>query len=183
MKKIIMGGALALAALSSQAATFTVDAMNNSSSGGTGLASITLAAGEAFTVSSSLDDLWSAGALPRWSDANGLTGPRFANGADDSGESVGTQIGTDFGMWTQNGHSSAYGSLVAEIGGQWITLGANSSGVAPAAGTLNLYYWDSNNGDNTGAITFNISAVPEPSTYLMLGVGLMALTVLRKRKA
>ncbi|MFA9219521.1 MAG: PEP-CTERM sorting domain-containing protein [Sphingomonadaceae bacterium] len=183
MKKMIIGAALALGALSAQAASFTVDAKDNSSSGGTALATITLTAGQAFNISSSTDDLWSAGALPRWSDANGLIADRFATGADESGEAFGTQIGSIFSSYSQNGHSAAYGALVGEIGGQWVTLGANYSGVATASGTLNLYYWDSNNGDNTGAITFNVSAVPEPSTYLMLGAGLMMLTVLRKRKA
>ena len=183
MKKIITGGALALAALSAQAATFTVDAYNNSSSGGTALASISLAAGQAFTVTASTDDLWSAGALPRWSDGDGLTYDRYANGLDDSGQSIGTHIGTNFGLWSQNGHNAAYGALVGEIGGQWITLGTNFNGVAPAAGTLNLYYWDSNYGDNTGRITFDVSAVPEPSAYLMLGAGLMLLAAARKRKA
>jgi hypothetical protein len=43
------------------AQTFVVDAQANSSSGGTGLASIVLIAGQTFTVSSSTDDLWSAG--------------------------------------------------------------------------------------------------------------------------
>ncbi len=183
MKKIIIGAVFALAAWSAQAATFTVDAMANSSSGGTGLDSITLTAGQAFSVSSSLNDLWSAGDLPRWSDANGLTYDRYATALDDSGQAAGTHIGTDFGIWSQNGHSAAYGTLVGEIGGQWMTLGANFSGVAPAAGTLHLYYWDSNNGDNSGSIAFNIAAVPEPSAYLMLGAGLVALSVLRKRKA
>ena len=183
MKKMMIGGALALAALSAQAAPFTVDAFGNSSSGGTGLASIVLAAGQAFTVTASTDDLWSAGALPRWSDGDGLTYNRYANGLDDSGQVVGTYIGANFGTWTQNGHSAAYGALVGEIGGQWITLGTNFNGVAPAAGTLNLYYWDSNYGDNTGRITFNVTAVPEPSTYLMMGAGLLMLGALRKRKA
>lgn len=183
MKKIIIGGALALAGWSAQAATFTVDAYGNSSSGGTGLASVALAAGQGFTVSASTDDLWSAGALPRWSDGNGLTYDRYATATDDSGQAVGTHIGANFGPWTQNGHTAAYGALVGEIGGQWITLGTNFNGVAPAAGTLNLYYWDSNYGDNTGRITFNIAAVPEPSTWLMLGAGLLMLTALRKRQA
>jgi hypothetical protein len=183
MKKIIIGGALALAALSAQAATFTVDAMGNSSSGGSGLASIVLAAGQAFTVTASTDDLWSAGALPRWSDGDGLTYDRYATATDDSGQAVGTHIGTNFGPWTQNGHTAAYGTLVGEIGGQWISLGTNFNGVAPTAGTLNLYYWDSNNYDNEGRITFNVTAVPEPSTYLMMGAGLLMLGALRKRKA
>ena len=120
------------------AQTFVVDAQANSSSGGTGLASIVLIAGQTFTVSSSTDDLWSAGALPRFSDANGLTADRWATATDDSGEAV---------------------------------------------GTLNLYYWDSNNGDNFGSISFDIQAVPEPAAWGMMigGFGLAGMA-LRRRK-
>jgi hypothetical protein len=44
---------------------------------------------------------------------------------------------------------------------------------------LKLYYWDSNNSDNTEFVTANISAVPEPSTWAMMipgfaGVGCLA---------
>jgi len=173
--------ATALAALPSQAATVVVDAYANSSSGGVAVNAINLTAGQAFSVSSSLDDLWSAGDLPRYSDANGLTYDRYATAADDSGQPVGTHIGTNFGSWTQNGHTAAYGSLVGEIGGQYLTLGANYSGLAPASGTLHLYYWDSNYGDNSGHITFNVSAVPEPGMFVMLLAGLLVLAPIRRR--
>jgi hypothetical protein len=185
MIKQVCAGALlsatALVALSSQAATVVVDAYANSSSGGVAVDAISLTAGQAFSISSSLDDLWSAGALPRYSDANGLTGERYATAADDSGQPVGTHIGTDFGTWTQNGHTAAFGSLVGEIGGQYITLGANYSGVAPTSGTLHLYYWDSNYGDNSGQITFNVSAVPEPGMFVMLLAGLLVLAPVKRR--
>ena len=181
IQQLCSGALLAATALAAQAGTVVVDAYANSSSGGVAVDAITLTAGQAFTVSSSLNDLWSAGALPRFSDANGLTSDRYATAADDSGQAPGSLIGTNFGLWTQNGHSAAYGSLVGEIGGQYLTLGANFSGVAPAAGTLHLYYWDSNNGDNSGAIRFNVSAVPEPSTSLMFLAGLLLLAPVRRR--
>lgn len=173
--------ATALVALPSQAATVVVDAYANSSSGGVAVDAINLTAGQAFSISSSLNDLWSAGDLPRYSDANGLTYDRYATAADDSGQPVGSHIGTDFGIWTQNGHSAAYGALVGEIGGQYLTLGANYSGVAPASGTLHLVYWDSNYGDNSGQITFNVSAVPEPGMFAMLLAGLLVLAPVRRR--
>jgi hypothetical protein len=165
------------------AQTFVVDAMANSSSGGTGLASVALSAGQTFTISSSTDDLWSAGALPRYSDANGLTGDRFATATDDSGQAVGTQIGTNFGLWSQNSLSAAYGSLVGELNGVYMLLGANGSFVASSSGTLNLYYWDSNNGDNFGTIAFNITAVPETAAWAMMigGFGLAGAAVRRRK--
>lgn len=181
IKQVSAAVLLAASALSAQAATVVVDAYANSSSGGTAVDAISLTAGQSFSISSSLNDLWSAGALPRYSDANGLTYDRYATAADDSGQSVGTQIGTDFGLWTQNGHSAAYGSLVGEIGGQYLTLGANYSGVAPASGTLHLYYWDSNNGDNSGQIAFEVSAVPEPGMFAMLLAGLLVLAPVKRR--
>lgn len=174
--------ALTIAAPAS-AQTFIVDAMANSSSGGTGLASITLTAGQTFTISSSTDDLWSAGALPRYSDANGLTGDRWATATDDSGQPVGTQIGANFGLWSQNSLSAAFGSLVGELNGVYMLLGANGSFVAGSSGTLNLYYWDSNNGDNFGTIAFNISAVPEAAAWGMMigGFGLAGAAVRRRK--
>jgi len=181
IKQVCAAALLSSAALASQAATVVVDAYANSSSGGVAVNAISLTAGQSFSISSSLDDLWSAGALPRYSDANGLTYDRYATATDDSGQLVGTHIGTNFGSWTQNGHSAAYGSLVGEIGGQYITLGANYSGLAPASGTLHLYYWDSNNYDNSGRITFNISAVPEPGMFLMLLAGLLVLAPVKRR--
>lgn len=182
MKKLLAAGLMALAAGSAQATVYNVFALDNSSSGGVGLATINLSAGQAFSVTASTNDLWSAGALPRFSDANGLTGDRFATAADDSGVAVGTQIGTNFGTWTQNGFSAAYGTLVGNIGGQYIALGTNFVGNAPVAGTLNLYYWDSNNGDNTGSIAVNVSPAPEPETYAMMALGLgLVGSVTRKR--
>src|ERR1700709_1679307 len=97
----------------SSASAVTVDALENSSSGGVGkITGTLLTAGEAFSVTVASNDLWNAGALPRWSDANGLTGNRFATGSDESGQAAGTQIGQDFGTWSQNSFSAPYGSLV-----------------------------------------------------------------------
>ena len=53
------------AATASQALTVNVDAAANSSTGGVGLDTLSLTAGQAFSVSVDPLDLWSAGALPR----------------------------------------------------------------------------------------------------------------------
>jgi hypothetical protein len=178
--------ASALVAGAAAAADFTVSAFDNSSSGtGVGLATISLSAGQQFTVSVDANDLWSAGALPRWSNADGLTGNRFATGTDESGEPAGTLIGQDFGLHTQNGLSAPFGTLVGELGGVFEVLGTNFSGPAWNSGTLTLFYWDSNNFDNTGSVLASVAAVvPEPASWsLMIGGFGLAGAMLRRRRA
>ena len=180
--------ALALAATmgSASAATYVVKAFNHSiNSGiGTGLSTIALTAGQGFSVSSSTDDLWSAGPLPRFSDANGLTGDRFATASDDSGQAVGTQIGANFGFIPISGHVAPFGALVGRIGGVYQTLGANFSGPAWNSGTLELFYWDTFSLDNSGEIAFNIAAVPEPASWALMiaGFGLVGGAMRRRAK-
>lgn len=173
-------------ASAAEAAVYVVGAQANSSSGGVGASTISLTGGQNFTVNVAPSDLWSAGALPRWSNANGLIGDLFATGSDNSGEAAGTLIGQDFGTWTQNGLTAAFGTLVGEIGGVFKVLGTSYTGAAWGAGTLNLYYWDSNSADNAGAIDAFVtasSAVPEPATWaLMIGGFGLAGQALRSRK-
>lgn len=173
---LILGGA-------AHASSYVVDAFANSSSGtGVGLPTITLTAGETFSVSVAPTDLWSAGALPRWSNADGLTKDLYATGSDDSGEPAGTLIGTNFGTWTENGFTAPYGALVGLVGGDYLLLGTSFNGVAPAAGILDLFYWDSNNSDNTQYITANVSAVPEPGVWTLMLVGAGGLGALLRRR-
>lgn len=156
---------------------FDVYAFANSTSGtGVGLdTGLAFTIGDNFTVSVDPDDLWNAGDLPRWSNADGLTVNLNATGSDDSGEPFGTLIGVPFVNHPQHGLSLPFGSLVGAIDGTFFLLGTSFSGPAPATGNLLLYYWDSNNDDNTELITAYVDpdprSVPLPSTLLLLSAG------------
>jgi uncharacterized protein (TIGR03382 family) len=165
------------------AALIDVFAQANSSSGGVGASSgLTLSLGQSFSVVVSPTDLWSAGALPRWSNANGLIGPLLSTGSDESGTAAGTAIGANFGTHTQSGLSAPFGALVGEISGTFFLLGTSFSGPAPAAGLLNFYYWDSNSGDNSDKVSVNVQAtgVPAPGTLMLFAAA--ALPLLRRRR-
>ncbi|MFA5989381.1 MAG: PEPxxWA-CTERM sorting domain-containing protein [Sphingomonas sp.] len=185
-----LGAALVAATLFSAApagaaVVISVSARDNSTTGGTAAATgLSFAAGQRFRITSSTNDLWSAGALPRFSDANGLVANRFATAADDSGQLVGTLIGQNFGSHSQGNLSAPFGSLVAVLGGnQFQLLGANGI-FTSQGGPLNLAYFDSNSGDNFGAISFTISAVPEASTWALMiaGFGMVGAGMRTRRK-
>ncbi|NJS14663.1 MAG: PEPxxWA-CTERM sorting domain-containing protein [Sphingopyxis sp.] len=180
----LVTAAAVMAPASASAAIVIVDAKANSSSGGVAKSSgFSFLTGQGFRVRSSTNDLWSAGALPRFSDGSGLTGNRNATVSDDSGVTPGTQIGASFGTHTQNGFTAPFGALVGRwADGTYQLLGANFTGAATGSGALDLYYWDSNSGDNSGQIAFNITAgIPEPATWamLILGFGLVGGTMRR----
>lgn len=169
------------------AGTVVVDALANSTTGGIGADAGFLSSGQSYTVSVPLTDIWSAGPLPRWSNANGLVADLFATGTDESGQPAGTQIGASFVNWTQGGLTALFGSLVGSFGaGSFFLIGASFSGVAPVGGgDLLLWFFDQNNGDNLDHITATIATptsvggVPEPSTWAMMllgfaGVGFVA---------
>lgn len=191
MKHNQLIAACALALMSSVAAaqtgTFTVKAKENSSTSGVGLATFNLMAGDMFTVSVDPNDLWNAGELPRWSNADGLTGDLFMTTTTDPevGQSVGTKIGQLFSNYTQGNLTAPFGTLVGQIdSGAYFKIGTSYSGTAASGGTLKLFYWDSNNYDNTGSIAATVTVVPEPETYALMlaGLGLVGITALRRRK-
>jgi hypothetical protein len=178
----IVAGLAGISATSAQAVV--VDAFTNSSTDGTGGSTgVFLALGQNFTVTVDPNDLWNAGALPRWSNADGLTGDRFAVFGDESGQATGVLIGADFGLWNQGGLSLPYGTLVGKIGGGlFFEIGTSFTGAANASGELKLYYWDSFKNDNTQYVTANISAVPEPSTWAMMILGFAGVGYLAYRR-
>ena len=188
MKKLALLASAAVAtALASpaSAAVIIVKALDHSinSGSGTGLnTGIGLSFGQTLTLTSSTNDLWSAGDLPRYSDATGLIGNRFATAADDSGQVVGTQIGKNWGILTIGGFSAPYGALVGKINGAYQYLGANFSGPAWQTGTLTLFYWDTFTPDNFGEIAFNVSAIPESASWLMMLAGFAAVGFALRRR-
>lgn len=186
MKSNLLIGAIAASlSLPASAATVIVAAQGNSRNGGVPVVAGVFTTGDTLTISSSLDDLWSAGALPRFSDANGLVADRLATASDDSGQAPGTLIGTSFGTFTFDGFTAPFGALVGRIGGVYQLLGANFNGTAWNTGALELYYWDSNNGDNFGEIAFDVraGAIPEPGIWALavIGFGVIGAALRRRR--
>jgi hypothetical protein len=180
----------AIAATPAAAIQFTVDALANSSTGGVGVSTISLTAGQSFTVNVDPNDLWSAGALPRFSNANGLTGNLFAVAGDDSNQPAGTLIGINWGFWTEGNLTAPFGTLVGRIGsGDYFKIGTSFTQTATISGVLQLFYWDSNFLDNSGHITADIivgdavgTPTPLPGALPLFASGLGAFGLLAWRR-
>ena len=198
MQKKLIGLATVLALsfpMQSMATVVQVKALENSTTGGVGATvPLSFTVGDSFTVSVNLLDLWNSGDLPRWSNANGQQAPDLlaTGAADTNGDNPGVAAGTvigggGFGNWSQGGLVAPFGTLV----GAWdtspstfFTIGTSFAGLA-AGSVLSLYYFDSNNSDNTGSILadVNLAAVPEPETYgmMLVGIGMMGFMVRRRK--
>jgi hypothetical protein len=189
--------ALAVAAGSAQALTYTVDAHDNSSTFGVGKATIHLIAGQTFSVTADPADLWSSGPSLRWSNADGQISQLYATGSDDSGKAAGTLIGIEWRrlwgrwhgspiLWTQGNLTAPFGALVGQIGdGDYFLVGTSYTGRAAAGGTLKLFFWDTNNDDNAQSISAKVTGVPEPMTGALMfgGLGAMAFVARRRQRA
>jgi PEP-CTERM motif len=168
------------ASVATHAVSVDVFAAANSSSGGVGAdTGLDIGIGDSFSITAALDDCWSAGGGARTSNADGLVG---IGGA--------CQPSADFGLWSQDGLSAPFGSLVGRLGaaGSFFVVGTDFAATASETGRLFLYYWDSNSGDNSGLVTANVTVrdggvVPEPTTLGMLCLGLLAVGARSRRAA
>lgn len=123
--------------------------------------------GQAFTVTVPVDQIWSAGAYPRDSNANGL-GPNPPSQHD-------------WGLYPSHGAQFLYGALVGQIGsGNYFLIGTNFSGAAQNTGNLKLIYWDSVYSDNSGYVSAKVNTVPLPAAMLLFGSGLLGLVGIRR---
>jgi hypothetical protein len=158
---------LAAAGLASatELGTFTIDAMANSIGGGTAFdTGVTLHAGETLTISVPTTDIWNNSWGDSYYDAN-------ANGNNVQG-------GFTYGNLTTN-----IGSLVGQIGnGDYFKVGTSYTGTVSSTGDLKFFYWDSDSFNNVGAVHAEVSAVPEPATFALMGLGLGLVGLSRRRK-
>ena len=132
------------------ASQFVVKAKENSISGGVPLVTgITVSKGQLLTISVAPDDKWSAGAADRESNANGLSNP----------------FGGNYGVFTKGPFSFFYGSLVGSLddGKTFFAVGTRlEMSILFPTGRLLLYYWDSNNVDNTDSVTPTVACYNGP---------------------
>jgi hypothetical protein len=184
-------------AAGANATAVVVDAKTNSTYLDSGVfTGVNLTAGETLKVHVDAGDIWSAGTLPRWSNANGLVGDLYATGTDESGLAAGTLIGQALGPVKEDNFFAPYAALVGKIGATYKILGTDFDGLAWGTGELRLYFWDTPGVtyDNKDYITAEIThgwpvevdvptggGVPEPATWAMMimGFGLTGATLRR----
>lgn len=178
MKRLLVGLAVAtfmlgmVGAAEAFAVVTDVYALNNSLVGGTLLdTGVDVSYGDLLSITVPSNDLWSAGAADRWSNANGL-GPT-------------NPYGGIYGLYDDGaGHSFYYGSLIGRIGsGNYFFVGTSFNQAVTDTGRLKLLYWDSNNFDNSDFVTatIDVTTIPEPASMSLLGMGLLGLLKLRRR--
>jgi hypothetical protein len=145
--------------------TFTVDSMTNSIGGGVAFdTGVTVHAGDTLTISVPTDEIWNNSWGDSFYDAN-------ANGNTVQGDLT-------IGNLTTN-----IGSLVGEIGnGDYFKVGTSYTGTVSSTGDLKFFYWDSDAFNNVGSVHATVSAVPEPATFALMGLGLGLIGLSRRRK-
>ena len=158
---------LALSAGASAATTVTVQA--TTPFGGWLDTGLNLSAGATYDLAvNNPATLWSAGSdipFPRSSTADGIP----ANAG--------------YGQQTMAGYTFNFGALVGDVGGTLFLIGASPVSVTGLSGELTVGYWDSYYGDNSGAQSLTISAVPEPASWAMMLIGVGAVGgALRSRR-
>ena len=165
ISRAVLGAALlAISGLAAANATdFIVDAKDNSVAGGFGLDTITLSSGESLTVTAS--GTWQ-------NDPN----PAYLSGPDGHSGSTYTDVASN--------QTFDIGALIGKIGsGDYFLIGSSFTGTANASGMLDLFYWDSDAGNNLGSVTAAVTAVPEPANLALMGLALGAFALTRRRKA
>lgn len=137
------------------------------------------------------NDLWSAGLLPRWSNAEGLVRNFYASGSDESGRPHGELIGKSYAPLTipSFNFTAPYGALVGEIAGKFQIIGLGYNGKAWGSGMLRLFYWDENYEGNADNITVSVDLkpnepipAPEPAALGLLCLGAFAVGLRRRYK-
>ena len=129
---------------------FVVKAKENSVSGGAPMQTgVAVGPGELLTISVPADQTWSAGPADRTSNANGLGNPLG---------------GAQYGLYTQGNFSFLFGSLIGSLDGgkTFFAVGTRLEMTILAKGKLSLYYWDVNNGDNSGSVTATVAVYTGP---------------------
>ena len=139
-----------------------------------------------FTVDALIGDWQSTGLIINQGDLFALTAggtiwvappftPERGEGPEPRGP--GPCIDPDCLLTTIAGSTAA---LVGRIGSDIFVVGASFSGTATDSGVLELGFNDSFYADNAGFFLVSTAAVPEPSSILLLGTGLLLLTFRRR---
>jgi PEP-CTERM motif len=114
-----------------------------------------------------------------WSAGNDIPFPRTST-ADGIPSSVG------YGQLTMDGSTFNFGALVGDVSGHLFLIGTGPTPETGLSGELTVGYWDGAGeyGDNSGAQSLTIAAIPEPAAWAMtlLGVGMIGATLRSRRK-
>ena len=106
---------------------------------------------------------------------NGGTGPVDANGTTIFGNAPITGINY-FSLIGKIGATAAYDA-------SWFKIGTGINTIASSSGTLFLAFLDSDAANNSGFVTANVSAVPEPAQLALLLPGLAAMGLAVRRRS